>query len=59
MATTRSRSKKMHALMRPAREAFNVGSYFTGFVYVLLVCLNPLAGRTENRNLSSDVYVMF
>lgn len=54
-----SLSQKLHTLTRPAREAFNTGSYFTAFVYVLLVCLSQLARRTENRNLSSDVYVMF
>lgn len=59
MTTTRSLRKKLHTLMRPAGEAFSAGNYFTGFVYVLLVCLSPLAGRTENHNLSSDVYVMF
>lgn len=57
MAT--SPPKRLQTLMRPAREAFNSGNYFTGFVYVLLVCLSPLAGRTENRSLSSDVYIMF
>lgn len=59
MTTTRSLTEKLHTLTRPAREAFNTGSYFTAFVYVLLVCLSQLARRTENRNLSSDVYIMF
>lgn len=48
-----------YTLMRPARDAFNAGNFFTGFVYMLVACLSPLAGRTESRNLSSDAYVMF
>jgi hypothetical protein len=45
--------------LKPAWTALRSGHLFTGFVYLVLAGISPLARRTEDRTLSSDLYVMF